>query len=873
MGHQTFHKVQALANPFPESGLTEAEAASRRLRDGPNLLPARHRRGFASVVREVVGEPMFILLLLGAALYLTLGEIADGLLLLAAVLMVISLTLVQTRRTDRALEALADLSAPRATVLREGVERRIPGAELVVGDLMIVNEGDRIAADAILRITSHLSIDESLLTGESAPVVKQPSMELVPSPDAHGRAREVHTLYSGTLVTAGRGLCEVVRTGCETEIARLGHSLNAIDDEPTRLQCETQRIVRALAIAALFASALVALVYAWSRGGSALAWKEGGLAGITMAMSMMPEEFPVILVVFLALGAWRLSRKAVLTRQVTAIESLGAATVLCVDKTGTLTQNHMTLSRLRTRLQELDLASTETLPAEFAPLLQTAVRASHADAVDPMDRALAETARRLGFEARNDWLAIKEYPLSAARSAVIWIGTAYLADGATARLACAKGAPEAIARLCRFTPVELARLQHEVTALAQHGLRVLAVAHASLGAEQSPAETPPIDAMTFEFQGLLAFVDPLRAEVPDAITRFKEAGIRVVMITGDYPTTALAIARAAGLEQTATALTGAEIDVMGDATLMTRLHTTDVFARIHPQQKLRLINLLKQANEVVAMTGDGVNDAPALKAANIGIAMGGRGTDVAREAADLVLLDDAFSSIVAAVRHGRRIYDNIRKASIFVLAAHIPIAGLSMIPATLGTWPLLLLPVHVVFLEFIIDPACALVFEGERDEADLMKRRPRAVESRLFSREVVMIGLLQGASMLVGCLSVFFYFEPAADAAQLRTLTFVTLIFALLTSILVNRSWGESALGIVRQRNTPFLLLALVTLLGLAAALATPFITDLFAFAALPLTDLLVAAAAGVASLAWFEVGKIARRWQINGRPIQSSTE
>ena len=877
MRDPVFHQVPAPVNAFSESGLTEAEAESRLRRDGPNLLPTRRRRGLASVLREVVAEPMFLLLLAGAALYLTLGETGDGVLLLAAVIMVISLTLYQTRRTDRALEALADLSAPQATVLRDGLEHRIPGAELVVGDLMILNEGERIAADAVLRIASHLAVDESMLSGESAPVVKRASLEFQLAPSAADATLALHVLYSGTLVTAGRGLCEVIRTGSHTTLASLGHSLGGIVTEPTRLQQETQRIVRALAIAAIFASALVAIVYGMTRGGGAFVWQEGALAGIAMAMSMLPEEFPVILLVFLALGGWRLSRQAVLTRRVAAIEALGAATVLCVDKTGTLTQNHMTLSRLATAESELDLSTIETLPAEFAALLQTAQRASHIDAVDPMDRALAEAARRLGTDGRGEWHPLKEYPLTALRPAVIWLGRSGPIDTHTALTGCAKGAPETIAALCKLPPAELADLQRRVSALASRGLRVLAVARTSLGQNASSAEStsepPPLETLPFEFQGLLAFVDPLRAEVPDAVGRFREAGIRVVMITGDYPVTALAIARAAGLERTDTVLTGAELEAMDESTLLARLRDTDVFARIAPQQKLRLIRAFKALQEVVAMTGDGVNDAPALKAADIGIAMGRRGTDVAREAADLVLLDDAFSSIVAAVRHGRRIYDNICKASVFVLAAHIPIAGLSMIPATMAAWPLLLLPVHIVFLEFIIDPACALVFEGERDEVDLMRRGPRAAASRLFSRQVVLTGLLQGATMLIACLAIVLHFKDQGSAAQLRTLTFVTLIAALLTLILVNRSWSESVLGIAGERNVAFVLLVLTSIAGLAAALYWPIATDLFAFAAVPAHALWLAIAAGAASLAWFEGLKLfRRRRRLSERRAPSST-
>jgi Ca2+-transporting ATPase len=833
-----------MTNSEPEQGLSTQEAAARLGRDGPNTLPAPNRNGVWDTAKEVIREPMFAMLIIGAALYLALGETGDGMLLLAAVVMVISLTLYHERRTDRALEALAELSTPRARVLREGREQKIPSHEVVVGDLVIVAEGERVPADAILRRSSHLAIDESLLTGESLPVTKKPSLEVVRL--ASSGTDEEHALYSGTLVTAGHGLGEVVRTGIHTELARIGRTLSGISTGRTRLQDETQRVVRWLAVAAVMASALVAIVHALTRGGATYAWEEGGLAGISMAMSMLPEEFPVVLAVFLALGAWRLSQVNVLTRQIAAVEALGAATVLCVDKTGTLTRNHMTLSRMTIGSNELELAAAESLPEIFAVLLATALRASHPSAADPMDRALGEAARLFEIDGHTAWVPLKEFPLTAAKPIVTWIGRE---PGTDTQWACAKGAPEAIAERCQLPPAAQAELHRQIASLGGGGLRVLGVARARLTADRAQR----LDQLTFDFLGLVAFVDPLRPEVPTAVAECRAAGIRVVMITGDNPTTAIAIAREAGLERTATAATGRELETLDDSALLLKVRETDVFARIRPEQKLRLVQALKSRGEVVAMTGDGVNDAPALKAADIGVAMGGRGTDVAREAADLVLLDDSFSSIVTGIRLGRRIYDNIRKASVFILAVHIPIAGLSMIPVMTGYWPLLLLPVHIVFLEFIIDPACALVFEGERAEPDVMRRPPRQADARLFSRKTVAVGIMQGLGMLAGCLAVFLWWFGAVGVDQLRALTFVTLISAVLTLIIVNRSWTESALAMLRERNLPFAIVALSSTVMLALALGVPVVSDLFSFAAAPIEALAPAVGGGIASVLWFE--------------------
>jgi len=433
-------------NSGAEQGLSAQEASARLQRDGPNALPAPSRDGIWDTAKEVIREPMFAMLIMGAALYLALGETGDGMLLLAAVVMVISLTLYHQRRTDRALEALAELSTPKTRVLREGREQKIPSHEVVVGDLVIVAEGERVPADAILRRSTHLAVDESLLTGESLPVTKRPSLEVVRL--ASSGTHEEHALYSGTLVTAGHGVCEVARTGTHTELARIGRTLSGISTGRTRLQDETQRVVRWLALAAVMASTMVAIVHALTRGGATYAWEEGGLAGIAMAMSMLPEEFPVVLAVFLALGAWRLSQVNVLTRQVAAVEALGAATVLCVDKTGTLTRNHMTLSRMTIGSHELELAAAESLPEDFAALLATALRASHPSAADPMDRALGEAARLFDADGRATWEPLKEFPLTASKPMVTWTGRE---PGTGTQWACTKGAPEAIAELCHLS--------------------------------------------------------------------------------------------------------------------------------------------------------------------------------------------------------------------------------------------------------------------------------------------------------------------------------------------------------------------------------------------------------------------------------------
>ena len=695
---------------LPElAGLDEQVAAERLTAEGANELPSSKPRAVFSIVLEVARQPMFVLLVAAGTLYLMMGKLGDALVLLGFVFVVMGITVVQERRTERALEALRDLSSPRALVVRSGQRRRIPGREVVRGDILVLNEGDRVAADAILRRSTNLNLDESLLTGESVPVRKSPSDSAMAP--GNNRGEESPLVFAGTLVTSGQGFAEVTCTGVKTELGRIGRALQKIQPEPTPLQQETGRIVRVLAVAGLMACAAVAIGYGLSRGGSWQVWKEGLLAGIAMAMALLPEEFPVILTVFLALGAWRISRSRVLTRRMPVIEALGAATVLCVDKTGTLTQNRMALRTISNERTTLDLRKNgAALPDDLRALLQAAVLASKPDAFDPMDRALHSACEQWLPDdkyTRRAWSLIREYSLT---SEMLAVSHCWKRTEDSAILVASKGAPEAIAELCQLPAEQRSNLEAQVKALASQGLRVLGVAETQIAAEALPRFHSQL---TTKFLGLVGFEDPVRDTVPAAVGECQAAGIRVIMITGDYPETARSIARQAGLEQPQSVITGRELDQLSDEELASRIRATSIFARVVPEQKLRIVLALKANGEVVAMTGDGVNDAPALKAAHIGIAMGGRGTDVAREAASLVLLDDEFPSIVAAVRLGRRIYDNIKKAISFTLAVHVPIAGLSIAPILIPGWPLLLLPVHIAFLELIIDPSCSLIFEAE----------------------------------------------------------------------------------------------------------------------------------------------------------------
>jgi P-type Ca2+ transporter type 2C len=833
-------------------GLSEAEAQRRLGEEGPNELASSKPRGLLSIGLEVVQEPMFLLLIAAASLYFVMGKLADALMLVASILVVLVITVIQERRTERALEALRDLSSPRALVVRSGRRQRIAGREVVRGDVLLIAEGDRVPADALLRRSMNVSVDESLLTGESVPVRKAPSANAARL--EHPGGDDLPSLFAGTLLTSGQGVAEVVATGPRTELGRIGKALQTIEPEETSLQRDTGRVVRVVATIALVTCGLMVLVFGLSRGGTWPAWRDGLLVGITMAMSVLPEEFPVVLTVFLALGAWRISRSRVLTRRMPAIETLGAATVLCVDKTGTLTQNQMTVEVLATQSETVVLSGqNSSLSEPLRALIDTAVLASKPEPFDPMERALHVAIRQVAPQqaaAVAQKSLVREYPLTPDLLAVTHV---WQVPGQPTLAIASKGAPEAIATLCHLSQQSRTDIEKQARELAARGLRVLGVARGTL--EQGAL--PDVHRQLVpEFAGLIGFEDPLRANVPAAVAECTTAGIRVVMITGDYPDTARSIARQAGLTDSDEVITGQQLAKMSDDELAVRLRTTQVFARVVPEQKLRIVTALKANGEVVAMTGDGVNDAPALKAAHIGIAMGGRGTDVAREAASLVLLDDEFSSIVGAVKLGRRIYDNIRKAITFIVAVHVPIAGLSIVPVLIPGWPLLLLPVHIALLELIIDPSCTLIFEAEQPEADIMRRPPRNPTERLFSRRSVGMALLQGFSVLAVCLLIVWLALPGHGPEAARALSFASLVVAFITIILVNRSWTRSPTTRPRAPNPALWWVIGGTGTFLASVLGIPALRALFSFAPLHTGDLILSLLAGAGCLFWLRMLK-----------------
>jgi len=828
----------------PLDGLTEAEAARRLATEGPNELARPERRPPLRIVVEVLREPMLALLLGGGLVYLLLGDTTEALVLLAFAQLSIVITVVQESRTERVLEALRDLSSPRAVVIRDGARRRIDGRDVVRGDLLMLGEGERIPADGVLRTCHDLQIDESLLTGESVPVAKTVESE-VGSATAEHEVAATADVFSGTLVVRGSGIAEVTATGARSEIGKIGQSLRLLETEAPRLRAETGRLVRVFALLGGAVAVLAVLLHGILRGG----WLDGLLAGIALGMSMLPEEFPMVLAVFMAMGAWRISKARVLARHAAAIETLGSATVLCTDKTGTLTENRMSIAELRLPDGRVARGGPD-LSSEFAELIDVGVLACAEAPTDPMEIAF----RDLGAAQRSTAPPIgrrlvREYGLRPDLLAMTNVWTCDEAGGTV--VAAAKGAPEAMARLCRFDGEARSALIAEVDAMAARGLRVLGVARADAKAPWPEEQTE----FPFVFLGLVGLADTLRPSVPAAVAQCRSAGISVVMITGDYPATARAIATQAGIEAR-DIVTGSEIDRLDDAGLSDRVRTATVFARTMPEQKLRIVTALKANGEIVAMTGDGVNDAPSLKAAHIGIAMGGRGTDVAREASAIVLLDDDFGSIAPAVRLGRRIYDNLVKAMGFILAVHVPIAGLALLPLIFGL-PVLFGPVHIAFLEMVIDPVCSLVFEAEAEERDVMARPPRAPDEPLFSRRLMVWSLFQGVASFAVVTAIYgMALARGMPVDQVRATTFSSLIVVVIALIIAGRSFGPCWRSLGRHPNRAFLVVLSGVAVMLAAALGWPPVRELFRFGPLGAGDLLTAIGGGVVVLLVLEALK-----------------
>jgi Ca2+-transporting ATPase len=792
-------------------GLKTSEVAARLTKFGYNELPSSKPKSIWLIGVDVMKEPMFLLLIGCAVLYMIVGDYREGIIMLCSISIIIFITFYQYQKTEKALEALKKLASPRALVIRDGEEIKISSRELVPDDILILNEGDRISADAVLIDSLNLTVNESMLTGESIAVSKVVSI---------GGSESTGLVFSGTLIEQGKGKAKVIATGINTQFGKIGASLQSIEQSKTRLQAEMKILIRNLFIAGGFISVAVVLAFYFTRGN----FVQSLLNGLAAAMAILPEEFPVVLTIFLALGAWRLSRKNVLTRNPSAIETLGSATTLCSDKTGTITKNKMEVAAVyngsETFLKKLFLVNEKQI--EF--IINTAFYASQEDSIDSMEKAIGNAFENLVLSDRTDYKLIKEYPLSKELLAM----TRVLKNEKDSKVNVnTKGAPEVIFKLCKLDETEKEKHTNALNKMAENGYRVIAVANAVHSDMNLPENQ---NGFSFKFLGLIGFEDPIREEVPQAIVECKEAGIKVIMITGDYPATARSIASQIKLENSGL-LTGEDLNKMSDEELRIKINTTTIFARVVPEQKLRIVKALKANNEIVAMTGDGVNDAPALKAADIGIAMGNKGTDVAREASSLVLLDDNFASIVSAIRSGRRIFDNLQKAMSYILAIHIPIIGLTLIPAFIPSLPLLLMPLHIIFMELIIDPVCSIAFESEQEEKNIMKRQPRKPDEQFFGKSKILSSVFQGLLLLAMVIIVYFSsVNEGHTDGEVRAIAFTSLIMGNVFLIITNLSKTRSFLAVIKEKNLAVIIILTAAITMLILVISIPILQQTFSF-------------------------------------------
>ncbi|MES2585647.1 MAG: cation-translocating P-type ATPase [Pseudomonadota bacterium] len=822
-------------------GLTKSQVIQLQAEYGLNEISVADRKTVLKLLLRILAEPTFALLLLAGLIYLVIGKIDDALILIGFIFISVGITLFQERKSEKAIDALKELSSPRAIVIRDGVTQRIAGKEIVVGDILILEEGDRIPADALLLEAHNLLVDESLLTGESEPAKKD-------------GANQVH---SGCMVIRGSGVAKVTAIGMQTELGKIGSSLKQIIVLNSPLQEDIEVLIKRFTIFGVSLSILVLVIYGLMHDN----WLQGALTAISLTMALLPEEFTVILTVFMALGVWRIARQKVLTRYAPVIETLGSITALCVDKTGTLTLNKMSLEVLAIPQNILMLSSKDDeLNSPQKELLSYCILASEVKPFDPMEQAFHEK-RHLALEYINqtsEFKLVHEYGLSHELPAMTHI---WQDPGSNQCLVAIKGAPEAVLKCCNLSQTQIAAIEKQIKDLASQGLRLLGVAKSQY-TKQGPDWPATLNSFEFTWLGLAGLQDPIRQEVPASIQKCQRAGIRVIMITGDHAITAQAIAKQVGIDSISI-LSGKDINVLNDLELRQAVKKTSVYVRIKPADKLRLVKALQANNEVVAMTGDGVNDAPALKAAHVGIAMGQRGTDVAREAASLVLLNDDFSSIAQTIQQGRQIYDNLHKAIIYVVAIHIPMAGAVFIPILFGIQPILD-PIHIVFLQMIIDPACAIIFEMEASESDVMLRAPRNINQKLFSLQNISMAFLQGAGLTAIVVGLYFWLlNMNYSHAMATTLSFGSLVIGNISLIVVSRSKKDHLFKILQKNNPSQKWILGIGVISFGFLVTIPFFRDRFQFTVPTLEGALTILASGLIGLTWYELVKLGyrRKW------------
>ena len=826
-------------NDFNIFGLTTEEVIFARQKFGQNKLDYKAENTFLDIFKQIAKDPMIILLLVASSIYFISGKIGDGIFLVVAIGFQISISLFQFSRSKNALEKLKEFTKPNCKVIRDGVYQEIRTEDLVIGDCLIIEEGVSIAADGIIIHSNDFSVNESILTGESLSVFKD-------------KSKEDNFVYSGTTVSTGLAVAEITAIGNQTKLGKIGTSLESIEEEKTPLEIQISNFVKKMAILGAIVFVIVWGINYWHT----LNLLNSLLQSLTLAMSILPEEIPVAFTTFMALGAWRLMKMGIVVKQMKTVETLGSATVICTDKTGTITENKMSLAKLFLLSSNKIFQPDDALTDDEAELIKLAMWASEPSPFDPMEFALHQAyTDKIEIDERSNYSLIHEYPLGGTPPMMTHI----FEDSNSHRIISAKGAPEALIKCSNLSETEIKQIHAAIEELASDGFRVLGVGESILNGSDFPNSQEDFQ---FTFKGIVAFYDPPKANIESVLNDFYSAGISVKIITGDNAPTTIAISKQIGFKGYEETISGDELMKLTENQLETCVHQTNIFTRMFPEAKLKIINALKSNHQIVAMTGDGVNDGPALKSAHIGIAMGKKGTEIAKQAASLILLEDDLSKMVEAVAMGRKIYANLKKAIQYIISIHIPIILTVFIPLALGwLYPNIFSPIHIIFLEIIMGPTCSIIYENEPMEQNTMQQKPKALTTTFFNWKELSTSIIQGLIITLGTLFIYQYSVINNYSEDLtRTMTFTVLIVSNVFLTLVNRSFYYSILTTLRYKNNMVLYIVLITLIIVGLIIYLKPFTSFFEFESLNTIQLLTCLGVGFISVIWFEVVKWVKR-------------
>lgn len=821
------------------TGLTDSEVTESAKKFGTNSVEHQKKNHFLNSILDIVKEPMFLLLLTATSIYFITADYGDGIFMAIAIIFVVAISVFQESRSRNAIEALKKLTQPKCKVIRNGSTIEIPTEEIVIGDCVQLEEGAFIPADGIILSSNDFSVNESILTGESLAVFKS-------------NESENKQVFQGTIVASGLAICEVTAIGNKTHLGKIGSSLNAIEEEKTPLQIQIGNFVTKMSIIGLV---IFAVVWAINYYNSGLVL-DSLLKALTLAMSVIPEEIPVAFTTFMALGAWRLMKMGIITKQTKTVETLGSATVICTDKTGTITENRMSLAELYLFKSNSIIETSQKLNPEAEEVLNYAMWSSEPIPFDAMEIAIHEAYSNFESEDERPYFKkVHEYPLSGKPPMM----THVFENDSGKKIIAAKGAPEALIAISHLTEMEKNQIFEAMQTMMQKGFRVLGVGVSDFEGTDYPSTQQELK---FHFKGLVAFYDPPKHNIQAVFETFYKAGIQVKIVTGDNAETTSTIAKQVGFKNADKVLNGDELMAMDDVTLKEKVMETAIFTRMFPEAKLKIIQALKANNQIVAMTGDGVNDGPALKSAHIGIAMGKKGTEIAKQAANLILVDDNFERMTDAIAMGRKIYINLKKAIQYIISIHIPIILIVFIPLALGwMYPNIFTPVHIIFLEIIMGPTCSIIYENEPMEDNLMLQKPRPLTTTFFNFKEVLISIIQGLVITLGLLYIYQYaIGKNMSENGTRTLIFLTLITSNIVLTLANRSFYYSIFKTIQYKNNLVGLIIGVTIVLTGLLLFIPAFSNFFLFEMVSSSQIGLCIIVGSISVLWVEIYKVFKR-------------